>query len=457
MALTAKYNMADMPLRWGHIRVLIVGSMEQLIGAGLSTVAGIIIPMLKLMEVQSDAEPMSAFMQGVLGASGLIGISSGSAVIGSLSDRYGYLFFFRLCPVLITLGSLLIWLCPELWALILGLFIIGIGVGGGYTLDTDYISEIMPDKWKLFMVGVAKATSSIGFFAVAGICWWILSKDENVHIWNRLPLIIGALGLLTLILRIPFRQSPRWLMARGETAKAQAAVEYFLGKDVEIEPLPTRKSTIKPTPWLQMFRGENLKKVIFSGIPWACEGVGVYGVGVFLPVLVMALGLNFTHDNGGFSSIISSVELTTIINFFIVPGFVLGLLLVRTHSHLRMLVRGFYASALGLILLLCAYLLHWPVAFSVIGFFIFEVALNMGPHLITFIIPAQIYDVGERGAGSGIAAMLGKIGAIVGVFMMPALLKWGGITLVLVACIVVSFIGGIISDVYGRQLMPDKK
>ena len=246
-------------------------------------------------------------------------------------------------------------------------------------------------------------------------------------------------------------------MARGETAKAQTAVEYFLGKDVEIEPLPARKSTVKPTPWLQMFRGENLKKVIFSGIPWACEGVGVYGVGVFLPVLVMALGLNFTHDNGGFSSIISSVELTTIINFFIVPGFVLGLLLVRTHSHLRMLVRGFYASALGLILLLCAYLMHWPVAFSVIGFFIFEVALNMGPHLITFIIPAQIYDVGERGAGSGIAAMLGKIGAIVGVFMMPALLKWGGITLVLVACIVVSFIGGIISDVYGRQLMPDKK
>ncbi len=449
--------MAEMPLRWGHFRVLIVGSMEQLIGAGLSTVAGIIIPMLKMIEVQTGAHELSAFMQGVLGASGLVGISIGSAVIGSLSDRYGYLFFFRLCPVLIMLGALLIWLCPAVWPLIAGLFIIGIGVGGGYTLDTDYISEIMPDKWKLFMVGVAKATSSIGFFAVAGLCWWILTKEQNVHIWNKLPLIIGVLGLITLIMRIPFRQSPRWLMARGETAKAQAAAQYFLGKDVEVEPLPAQKTNVKPTPWLDMFRGENLKKVIFSGIPWACEGVGVYGVGVFLPVLVMALGLNFAHDNGGYDHIISSVELTTIINFFIVPGFVLGLLLVRKRSHLRMLVNGFYVSGLGLIMLLCAYFFHWPLVFSVIAFFIFEVALNAGPHLITFIIPAQIYNVGERGAGSGIAAMLGKVGAIVGVFMMPALLKLGGIELVLIACIIVSFIGGVISDVYGRQLMPDKK
>lgn len=446
------YKMADMPLRWGHFRVLIVSSMEQLIGAGLSTVAGIIIPMLKLLETQQGAEPMNAFLQGVLGASGLIGISAGSAVIGNLSDKYGYLFYFRLCPILIALGSVFIWLCPEVWALILGLFIIGIGVGGGYTLDTDYISEIMPDKWKLFMVGVAKATSSIGFFAVAGLCWWILADDKDVHIWNRLPLIIGALGVLTFILRIPFRQSPRWLMARGETEKAQKAAKYFLGNDVEVMPMP-HKAAVKPVPWLDMFKGENLKRVIFSGIPWACEGVGVYGVGVFLPVLVMALGLDFAHDNGGFSSIISSVELTTVINFFIVPGFILGLLLVRKRSHLKMLVRGFYLSGFGLALLLAAYLLHWPLAFSVIGFFIFEVALNAGPHLITFIIPAQIYSVGERGAGSGIAAMLGKIGAIIGVFMMPALLKVGGITLVLIACIAVSLLGGIISDVYGRKLM----
>ena len=457
MADSKEITMAEMPLRAGHFRVLLVSSMEQIIGAGLSTIAGIIIPMLKLIEAQSGEHVLSAFMQGVLGASGLVGISAGSAVIGGLSDRYGYLFFFRLCPVLIVLGSLLIWLCPPTWALILGLFIIGIGVGGGYSLDTDYISEIMPDKWKLFMVGVAKATSAIGFFAVAGVCWWILAKDPRADIWNKLPLIIGALGLLTFIMRIPFRQSPRWLMARGETAKAQAAAQYFLGKDVVVEPLPDKNANVKAVSWLDMFKGENLKKVIFSGIPWACEGVGVYGVGVFMPVLVMALGLNFTHPTGSFGEIISSVELTTVINFFIVPGFVLGLLMVRKRSHLKMLVRGFYLSGLGLILLLCAYHFRWPVAFSVIGFFIFEVALNAGPHLITFIIPAQIYSVGQRGAGSGIAAMLGKVGAIIGVFMMPALLKLGGITLVLIACIIVSFIGGVISDVYGRKLMPDTK
>ncbi len=39
-----------------------------------------------------------------------------------------------------------------------------------------------------------------------------------------------------------------------------------------------------------------LRKVVLSGIPPACEGWvwGVYGIGVFLPILVMALGLEHT-------------------------------------------------------------------------------------------------------------------------------------------------------------------
>ena len=38
------YNMATMPLRKGHFAVLAVGSMEQIIGAALSGLVGIVIP-----------------------------------------------------------------------------------------------------------------------------------------------------------------------------------------------------------------------------------------------------------------------------------------------------------------------------------------------------------------------------------------------------------------------------
>lgn len=67
-----------------------------------------------------------------------------------------------------------------------------------------------------------------------------------------------------------------------------------------------------------------------------------------------------------------SVELTTLINFFMLPGFVAGLLLMRRMSHVKMQTWGFIICALGLILLLMAYENHWNMMWAVAGFCIFE-------------------------------------------------------------------------------------
>ena len=50
---------------------------------------------------------------------------------------------------------------------------------------------------------------------------------------------------------------------------------------------------------------------------------------------------------------------------------------------------------------------------------------------MTFIIPPQIYSVAERGAGAGLAAAFGKLGAVAGVLSVPVLLERGGALLVL--------------------------
>ena len=442
--------MSTMPLRRGHLAVLVVGSMEQIIGAGLSCLVGIIIPMMLLLPA---FEGLSSFIQGLMGAAGLLGIAIGSPIIGHLSDRHGYLFYYRLTPLIITGASLLIYFFPSVWVLLPGLFLIGIGVGGGYALDTDYISELMPDRWRLFMVGVAKSTSALGFVLLAGLCWWILSSGLSAEHWNSLFLILSALGLLTFIIRIPCRNSPRWLMEQGRTAQAEAAVKYFLGSDVEITPQAKPTTDGTAASWADMFKGKNLAKVIFSGLPWACEGVAVYGVGVFLPILIMALGIDHSHATG-MAKVVNSVEYTTVINSFIVVGFVVGLPVMRRMWHVSMMTAGFMLSAVGLLLLLVAYIVHLPVWVSVIAFLTFELGLNAGPHLITFVIPSQIYGVDELGAGTGIAAMFGKLGAVAGVFIIPMVLHYGGVEMVLAVCIAIMLLGGIISQVYGRRVLP---
>lgn len=448
------YNMATMPLRKGHFAVLAVGSMEQIIGAALSGLVGIVIPMMLLMPAFHG---MSSFMQGVMGAAGLLGIAIGSPIIGSLSDRYGYIFYYRLCPVLITVFSLIVYFIPNEIVLVAGLFFIGVGVGGGYALDTDYISEMMPDKWKEFMVGVAKSTSALGFVAIAALCWWILDRGLKADQWSSLFLILAALGALTFLMRIPCRNTPQWYMEKGEPTKAEAAAKYFLGNDVTVS-APEKKSggNGKPTSWIDMFKGENLSKVIFSGIPWACEGVAVYGVGVFLPILIMALGIERTQAEG-MTKVIESVELTTIVNSFIVLGFVVGLVMMKRMNHVTMLTTGFILSAVGIGILLWGYVSHLPMWVSVCAFLIFEIGLNAGPHLITFVIPAKIYSVKDLGAGSGIAAMFGKIGAVAGVFIIPMVLNAGGVEMVLIVCAAIMVLGAVISEVYGRKVVPRQK
>lgn len=443
--------MDTMPLRWGHFRVLIVASLGQVNGAGLSTLVGVVLPMMQLVLHPE----LTSLQQGLLAATSLVGIMIGSLLIGAWSDRWGYLFFFRACPLLIVAAALVAWHAATPAWLAVGLFGMGFGIGGGYSLDSDYISEIMPRRWKQLMVGVAKASSSLGNIGAAVLCLVLLRRWDDPHRWPDLLLIVAGMGLLMFLLRIRFAQSPGWLEARDRDAEAERSVRYFLGPDVRVTAIGShpRKREHREAGWGDLFRGGNLKKVIFSGVPWACEGLGVYGIGVFLPVLVMALGLESASAEG-MRRITESVATTAWINLSILPGFVLGLLLVDRWNHVRIQTGGFLLCAAGLALLLAAYLLHWPVWISVAGFVLFEIFLNAGPHLMTFIIPSQIYSVAERGAGAGLAAACGKFGAVVGVLFMPLLLRWGGAALVLAVTIAVQLLGGVVTALLGRRVLP---
>lgn len=451
-----EYNLYTMPLRRGHYRVLTVASLGQFLGTVLATVVGVMIP---LMEIGRHPE-FTPFQQGLTGCIELVGIMAGSLLFGHLSDRFGYLFFYRFCPALTCVASLLAFFFTSWGAVIVFLFFMGLGIGGEYSLDSDYISEIMPTRWRLFMVGVAKASSALGNILAALICWLLLDHWREPGVWPRLILIVTAVTTVMLLLRIKAHESPLWLMSRGKTAEAESTVKEILGPDVMIPQEEAPSAPQKKTSFADMLKGKNLTRAIFCGLPWACEGLGVYGIGVFLPILCIALG--FEHALGADAStlmqvdkVINSVEITTIINCFILPGFVIGLLLLRRMNHVKLQTWGFLGSAAGLIILLFGFMNHWPLWLSIAGFCLFELLLNAGPHLITFILPSQIYPVSDRSQGAGLAACVGKAGAVLGVFFIPMLLHAGGAKLVLIVSIAVMLAGALITAIFGKMVQSD--
>lgn len=456
----AQYTVSNMPFGWRHVWIVSVASLGQLIGTALATVVGIIIPMLQII----THPELPSWLQGLLGAADLIGIAIGAVVLGKMSDRWGYLLFFRICPVIIMIFSLISIFVPDITVLLVCLFMIGFGIGGEYSLDSDYISELMPDKWSSTMVGVAKTASALGNIVFAGLCYLIIMHHRDADIWPKLMWLIAITAAIMFLSRIYFAGSPKWLLEKGRVDEARKAVKFFLGENVTISEENISKAlTHKNAPSIKKqslwtFLKENPLKVILSGIPWACEGLGVYGIGVFLPMLVMALGLeHFTPGESQILHVASSVEITFWISCLILPGFLLGLILLRKVYDIKLLYLGFFVSAASLLVLMFGYEYKWAKWISITAFMMFELFLNMGPHLVTYVLPPQIFPVSTRSLGSGIAASLGKVGAVLAVFFIPVLLDSGGVSLVMLVSAGVMLLGGIIALWAGPKVLPKTK
>ena len=441
-------NMDDMPLRLGHFRVLVVASLGQVTGAALSTLIGVVIPLMQIL-LHTTLPPLK---QALLASMSLMGIMVGSILIGRWSDRRGYLRYLRLSPALILLGAVIAISSSNLTIMAVALFVMGFGVGGGYSLDSDYVSEIMPRRWRLFMVGVVKASSAVGNVVMAFVCYYILGHWTTADHWNGMFLLVALMAVVMLLSAIRFEQSPGWLLSQGRREEAERAARYFLGQDVELGEVAATTEGV--SVW-SLFRGESLRRTILCGLPWACEGYAVYGVGVFLPVLIMSLGLG-RGEAGTIAHATSSVHLAAYVNLFVAAGFAAGLMAIRRSFNLRQQSVGFVVAALGLVLLIVGYALHLPRWTMIAGLALFELFINAGPHLMTFILPSQVYPIAERGAGAGVAAAAGKAGAVAGVFTIPLLLGWGGAEMVMAVTLALQLLGAAVTATLGRELLHSK-
>lgn len=441
-------NMDDMPLRLGHFRVLVVASLGQVTGAALSTLIGVVIPLMQIL-LHTTLPPLK---QALLASMSLMGIMVGSILIGRWSDRRGYLRYMRLSPALILLGAIIAISSTNSTVMMIALFIMGFGIGGGYSLDSDYVSEIMPRRWRLFMVGVVKASSALGNVVMAFVCYYILGHWTTADHWNGMFLLVALMAVVMLLSAIRFEQSPGWLLSQGRREEAERAARYFLGQDVELGEVAATTEVVSVG---SLFRGESLRRTILCGLPWACEGYAVYGVGVFLPVLIMSLGLG-RGEAGTIAHATSSVHLAAYVNLFVAAGFAAGLMAIRRSFNLRQQSVGFVVAALGLVLLMVGYALHLPRWTMIAGLALFELFINAGPHLMTFILPSQVYPIAERGAGAGVAAAAGKAGAVAGVFTIPLLLGWGGVEMVMAVTLALQLLGAAVTATLGRVFLHSK-
>ena len=115
---------------------------------------------------------------------------------------------------------------------------------------------------------------------------------------------------------------------------------------------------------------------------------------------------------------------------------------------------GFAGMAAGMLILIAAVgltssILHIPLVF--VGFSLFNLLMNAGPNSTTFTFTPLLFPTQLRGTAGGFAAGVAKLGATLGVFLLPVVKEKFGLQSVLGTVSAVSLLGLIITFALRRE------
>ena len=97
-----------------------------------------------LLFIREDFAPLSAFMEGIIVSTLLVGAVVGAISGGPLSDRFGRRPAVLLAAIIFGLGALAVAFAPSVTLIVVGRFLLGLGVGLASMIVPLYIAEIAP-------------------------------------------------------------------------------------------------------------------------------------------------------------------------------------------------------------------------------------------------------------------------------------------------------------------------
>src|SRR5262249_4472847 len=168
---------------------------------------------------------LSALMVGLIGSALVLGAVFGAVIGGPAADRFGRKPAFLIDMTIITVGALISALADAPQWVLLGQFIVGVGIGIDFPVSSSYVSETMPKQVRSPMVVATIALQSVGMLLGAAVAIAILWQRSSTSDWR---LIVGAtatVAFLFLLLRFWLPESPRWLRQheQGKTVTGGAA------------------------------------------------------------------------------------------------------------------------------------------------------------------------------------------------------------------------------------------
>lgn len=169
---------------------------------------------------------LTAFEQGWIVSSVLVGAILGAVLSGNLTDRLGRKKIIVITALAFFVGSLATALARLPLELMIYRGLIGFAIGiASYTVPL-YISEIAPDDKRGALVSLNQLAITVGI-VLSYLIDGVFAKVE--HGWRYMMGVgvVPALLLAAGMLLVP--ETPRWLISRGRAEKAKEALRRIYG------------------------------------------------------------------------------------------------------------------------------------------------------------------------------------------------------------------------------------
>ncbi|EGQ60808.1 major facilitator family transporter, partial [Acidithiobacillus sp. GGI-221] len=282
----------DLKINKQHRRIVLAAGLGIFLdGYDLSIIA------VALLLLKPDWH-LSAVATGLLGAATLAGAALGGLVGGRIADLLGRKVLYLIDVAAFFMAALLSGVAWDVSSLIIFRFFLGVGVGMDYPLSSSYIAEFMPKAQRGAGLSWAFTLWMIGAVVSAVVGLVLLQAGPNAWRWMFISGAFPALAVLWLRRNLP--ETPRWYIAHN---RPEEAIQVLQSMSPEVDAQSLREALQRQAPelvqiraWATLFAPQWLRRTLLVVIPWMMVDISVYGLIVYLPILLEGFGIHSHTD-----------------------------------------------------------------------------------------------------------------------------------------------------------------
>ncbi|KAH7203009.1 general substrate transporter [Fusarium oxysporum] len=220
---------------------------------------------------------LPALWQGLWQAFNSMGIMVGASCNGALQDKFGRKYMFSVSGLIAAIGAVLTFISGDMSTvgvrrgiLLLGKFVIGVGMGIGMSTCQTYVAEISPAKLRTFLLGLYPFLICVGQMIAVSVVF------ANVTDFTKMAFKIPfasqwAFSGLAVIATLVLPESPVHLVTKQKEEQARKALQRLHGSGVDVTPLiqiikttieheRTESFAVAEASYTECFKGTNLRR-----------------------------------------------------------------------------------------------------------------------------------------------------------------------------------------------------